>query len=140
MHKILIDKATIRKNPEYMDYHVKHYVRGPVMVFVNGRSATNEEYKRYFNGDWRFFRDNNLALEIIREAIHINTQPPSEYLFDYIPTPIKCYFCKKEFYHNELTYDYNSNVENICPCCGMGYCCDVEFENLTDDLIENKKM
>jgi len=138
MYKILIDRSTIKKNHEYDDHNLKRYVPGPIQVFVNDRHATDKEYEKYFNHDWDYFRNNNLKLEIRCEPIDVSCLLPPKYLFDYIPTLIKCSFCEEEFYHNEFAHDNDFNVENICPCCGMGCCCDIEFEKLTDDLIKNK--
>ena len=79
-----------------------------------------------------------LSIERYSEIIDITTIDEPMYLYDYIPTEIECNTCGKIFLHNKLESDslYETYSNQICPYCRDWYCCDIDFEELTNDELE----
>jgi SPP1 gp7 family putative phage head morphogenesis protein len=81
---------------------------------------------------------------IIERNIKIISIPPQPvFLFDYMPTIIKCKYCGMKFDYKELESDCviagdeeEIYCGEICPHCKRDDCCDIEFEELTEDMIE----
>lgn len=154
MNKILIDLATIKKNPDYAP-GCRRYMpsTGTVSFVCRGGipSLLTNENTRFTSEDSGIIFDlhsidsNALAKELIdkgiqmelnyeRETIEITTISESEYDFEYVPTMVKCYACKAEFLHTELeTDDYFDGTDDhytseACPNCGAWDCLDGEWE------------
>lgn len=72
--------------------------------------------------------------------------PQPAFLFKYKPTKVKCRYCKKTFDYTKLGEDYIDDgddetlVENMCPECGEGYCCELEFERIETLLLKKLKL
>jgi len=63
--------------------------------------------------------------------------PLPDYLFEYEDSNVICKRCHSIFSHNSLRSDSLNDtdslddklVDNICPVCGLPYCCEVKYEN-----------
>jgi hypothetical protein len=76
--------------------------------------------------------------EIDRRKL-MHPEPP--YLYDYQPTEVQCCECLQRFSHDELEADSAFDGEDeswsneICPKCGEWNCCEIEYEELTREML-----
>jgi hypothetical protein len=71
-----------------------------------------------------------------------------KFLYDYLPTLVVCKNCMGMVYHTELQNNYNDwdyangcaseLCDTICPWCRTWYCCEIEYEKLTDAELEKR--
>ncbi len=78
----------------------------------------------------------------------LGSQP--KFIYDYSPEIVQCFNCKKSFQHTELLEglsdwageDYSSpmpeSCDTICPMCGTWWCCNIQYEHLSDDALEKR--
>ncbi len=115
---IKIDRSTIRRNPSA------------------GSTTTMVAVMKYVD-------DNGTIRQHVREYGH---EPEPEWLYEYIPTEVRCCECGGTFKHTELRDDYTYTEDdnefwssNVCPLCGTWDYCEVEYEKLTDALRAEAK-
>ena len=121
---IKIDKESIKENPN----------AGSMMhKFASGPPKIEETYEVLFDGS-RVLK-NVRKTQPIQTIRHLNPEGP--YLFDYLPTTIKCDYCGAEFDYKELSADCNCDSDGeeiwsneICPKCGTWGCCEIEYEKI----------
>lgn len=159
--KILIDRSTIKRNPNagntvhYM-YGKQFYYREtvthtvdeqqlPVWVkkkyIINGNSdAFKIAEQKYYQVENPFNWTLREWMEQPTEEIHSLT-PESDYLYDYLPTLVQCNCCgimieykdlESNSMHSEGDEIYS---DKVCPHCGAFECCEIEFEKFTKDMI-----
>lgn len=114
--KIKIDRNSISINPN----------AGRTHSIFPGKVLQNEDGSQY------------------RQLQTIYHAPISTYSFSYEKTNVECDYCKAVFDFSELSDtwgdDYDGGeyfVENICPKCKEGQCCEIEFEKIEEAINEN---
>ena len=162
---IKIDRKTVRKNPDYEPGDFTRTIPGAMTIYLNiigdvpdylefisaqisvesnqcypmlqKRILTdhpNEELLKRISKDPKI-----LNIEMDRDMIDVTTIGEPKYLYSYVPTEIECLYCNKKFLHTELVADSSSESDyysdEICPHCGDWDCCDIKYEELTDDEI-----
>lgn len=116
---IKIDKSSIKSNPE----------GGKTDFIIPGACYTDE------NGN------------MSRSFQRVQTLTPEPYWFyDYEEVEVECYFCNTKFYSKELNSEWvewfsedgeeATFVENMCPNCKTGDCCEIEYEKIDKVLKE----
>jgi hypothetical protein len=82
---------------------------------------------------------NVISYRIPMQPIH-ELSPQPDFLYAYVETELVCRHCGHKFPHPQLSEDWDDwyddetgqgdscHIENICPKCGCGSCCQVEFE------------
>jgi hypothetical protein len=88
-----------------------------------------------------------MTTQITQDAqmLHAVGRQP-RFTYKYLPTMVRCCKCEEEFPHTELREDYNDwdyhtgcpseFCDTICRYCGEWWCCDIEWEKLSDDALE----
>jgi len=117
--KILIDRSTIRRNPNAgrNTYHIP----GPVHC-SNGPTG----------------------ITMTREFQTMHTMcPEPSFFFSYIPTEVECDTCHQKFLHTELQADVEYDGEGgefysdrICPRCREFDCCFLDCERIDYDEMD----
>lgn len=71
---------------------------------------------------------NNLAIE----------GDEHEYEYEYEPLTVACDYCGSTFDHSHLRSDGDDDYwsEAVCPVCGAGDCCEIEYEAIQDALTD----
>lgn len=111
---IPIDKTTIRANPR----------AGSTTYYLPGQPVKTEDEK-------------GTRIEHPVQILHSLTPAP-KYLYDYVPTTVECIWCHATFPHTELYEDEICDdclVENICPECKVGDCCEIKMEKFDASKI-----
>lgn len=86
---------------------------------------------------------------ITQDAQYVHAvEPPPKFSYEYLPTTVQCQECKEEFLHTELREDYNDwdyqigcpseFCNTICPKCNKWWCCEVDWEVLSDGELEKR--
>ena len=81
----------------------------------------------------QIIEDNMIIKQDIQEIQTIKPQP--KLLYEYENSLVICKDCQEQFPQTELLSnecdDYFSDT--ICPYCGIWNCCELEFENLSNE-------
>lgn len=103
---ILIDRSTIRPNPDYCPPGMRRMVPGPVIAHPDGSFG--------------------------REAIDVTSLHSPRHLYSYQPQDVTCGECGATFDHSLLKSNEfdDSGSRTTCPKCGEPWCCEVEYERL----------
>lgn len=88
------------------------------------------------------FRPKGVSLSMDRNVTVCDHSPEPDYFYEYEPAMIECMHCGHEFNHNELSSDSflvgddfdEIFVQDICPNCNAGDCCEYEYEKIEDVL------
>ena len=132
MYKILINTKTIRKSATYTPYGIRQYLPGPVEITIDGKTATEDELQMVLTGKI------DCDINIHRDMIDCTCISNPEFLYEYKKKKVRCEMCEEKFDHSELESDYGSDgewefsIENICPKCGIGNCCDIKYETIEE--------
>lgn len=117
-----INKESIRKNPN----------GGRTKYFIAGRPIV----KNIVNHIGKI-----IGKQIAYDMTEVfNLTPEPSYLYDYEDIEVECEDCGAKFSYKELKDyydDYCAYITNICPKCNSGFCCEVEFEKLTPEVLKN---
>ena len=71
-----------------------------------------------------------ISMEQPCQYLHTLTPEP-KYFYKHTPTEVTCEFCGATFPHTELKEDYDYEpLDDICPKCGVAFCCELEYERL----------
>lgn len=109
---VKINKETIKENP-----------RAGQTVFYLPIGKPVTEYNE----------DGSIKSVVYPHQIIETLVPQPKFIYDYLPTLVKCEFCGAEFDYNKLEsedYDDYGWSENVCPKCHARDCCEIEFEKL----------
>jgi len=68
----------------------------------------------------------------------------AHYEYDYLPLIVTCAFCNRDFdsallvnrYISECGKHENMENVNVCPFCGKPNCCEIEYEEFSEDMLE----
>jgi len=63
--------------------------------------------------------------------------PDPDFLFRYVPTVVECAECHERFDYSDLESDEIDDdiwSDRVCPKCHAFDCCELEFENLTQEM------
>jgi len=112
---IKIDRSSILKNPN----------AGRDRMLLPGRCHTEEDGS------------------VTRPMQTIYFPPEPEYLFSHIPTQVKCNYCGSIFMHNELLDEWSEDddglhIQNVCPKCSAGFCCQTKFEEFNISMVHKQ--
>ncbi len=81
---------------------------------------------------------NSYSNVVIDEDMHlqtINHSPEDKWFYKYKNIKVRCNECGKRFSHTKLECDENydgSLISSICPYCKTVYCCEVEYEEISE--------
>lgn len=123
---IKIDRSSIKKNP-YSGQNVFYRCLGNPIV------------------ETECDKNNNLiefSVRVPYETLYtLERQPRFNYTYEELL--LKCSECGKEFSNKDLESfsdeDCDGNYyfnDRICPKCGTWDCCEIEYEKLSDDVLE----
>ena len=153
-YKIMIDKNTIRKNPnagmtqfKIHDGHIDKYELYANGKIVNGflYEATGIEAIKLMDEQHRSLNPltdeqkkclgSLISISEKRDVSQIIHDPEPLYLFDYEPQKVQCEKCKAEFDHTELDFDDNDEwsyeySDTVCPKCHYFNCCEIEYQDI----------
>lgn len=127
---VKIDKNSIKENPDAGSTILRRPIGTPEIyekyeykngVMINYEKSINQPY----------------------ETIHM-LSPISKYSFryKYEDTVVQCVDCHEIFSSDKLKYeiDYEGENNKVCPQCGVWNCCQLEFEKLNiEDINESKE-
>lgn len=68
--------------------------------------------------------------------------------YDYLPLIVTCAFCNRDFdsellvnrYVNESGKHENMENVNVCPFCGKPNCCEIEYEEFNENMLEERDL
>jgi len=82
-------------------------------------------------------KDSSGSLRKSVNLVHSITPVPN-YSFKYLETLVECEECHAQFSYKKLGSDSigdgdnKQHLDNICPICGIAYCCSITFEKFND--------
>lgn len=135
---IPIDRTSIRRNKHagQTNFDIPGRTRIIRHVIADGfyRKYVNDQEVQWctHDGPSREWTEHELDVEEISLM-----RPVPTWSYSYVPTEVQCRECGAKFPHTELDEDDfggDNLIKHICPKCGEGDCCDIEYEKIDDAL------
>ncbi len=113
---VKIDRASVRRNPR----------AGETTLRIPGRRIVEHD------------QDGRITKVSFQEIV-LYDSPQSPFLFEYKPKVVQCEDCDSCFSYEDLDNDEDSEgrwIQNICPVCRTPSCCELVFEELSNQEME----
>lgn len=132
---IPIDRSSIKPNEHYP--HLGTYIIYPI-EYRKIETFTYIAYNSPIN--WKL-ESSQVSVEEVdhKEYVDALGKPP-KYFYSYADTMVQCNCCLKKFNYGELESDRSDDLsdgtDTQCPFCKKWDCCEIEYERLSEDILE----